>query len=574
MSCTSSSTLSHQGSGVTSDSSVSSPLLSPIISGPQLSRLTVDTGRILGRELFPSSPVSPQSIQRDWDDRSPIVASPSSATLRDVSKTRSSGFTDAGPSTPSGTGSLASHRKVSSAYTLNGAPGPRVIIRQPSSSSSHPLRPLTSPPASELPPAPEGVRRDDFSLLPAFSERTAHSAASSSSSLSFASSASSRFDPLEAEGHRRYMRRLKDGKKSVRSRPPSPSKDTSRDVQDTPSKPSSSRREFSPTRTLKKAISIQNLPKKSQGSSLSSPSLPAAEDTKPLKKHRSFHHTHIPVPHIPVPPLPASLKQAGSSTLPSGRDAISVPEERKTSVQAAQKSPLSSPVLNPMYVRRRLFSGTSLRRSTSSHTPEPEDDTQSILSLSPTASPLAPHTAIPLLQPSVSNNPELSSFWDEESPVILPLAMNHEDMCQSISCQLRTFSSSRTWFETAKTSMDLSVRVGIHSPHLRLGNNLRAPPPVQRHQPGPFHPLPQRDIQNPWGNKRQVPRIRSVKDTRHFTKRKAGRRHGWPSSDCCSLSRTDARLILPVAHCFAWPPTPPSHTRKTVNILRNQFLHD
>ena len=140
--------------------------------------------------------------------------------------------------------------------------------------------------------------------------------------------------------------------------------------------------------------------------------LPAAEDAKPLKKRRSFHHSRIP-----VPPLPASLKQAGSSTLPSGRDPLPVPEERKASVQASQKSPLSSPVLNPMHVRRRLFSGTSLRRSTSSQTPEPEDDTHSILSLSPTTSPLGrPHTAIPLHELSVSNNPELSSFWDEEFP--------------------------------------------------------------------------------------------------------------------------------------------------------------
>jgi hypothetical protein len=392
---------------------------SPLISIPYLFSLTVETGRILGRELFPQSPISPHSVKLGSGDRSPVLGSPSSVTLTDMSgkaplvprsKTPSRRSTDAGPSAPSGTDSLPSDTKLPSTSPRNGPPRPRVVIRQPSS-ISQPLHPPTTSSASESPCAPGGVQREDLSLLPAFLERTPHSAASSSSSLSFASSVSSKLHTAEAEVRQRDVRRLKHAKKASKSRSPSPSKDVNRDVQDPLSKPSSSRREFSPTRSLKKAISIQNIPKKSQGSSVPS-SLSAAEDTKLLKKQRSFHHSCIP-----VPPLPPSLKQAGSSNFSSARDASLVPEEHRVSVQASPKSPLSSPVLNPILVRKRLFSGTSLRRPTSPQSPELDDDMQSILSLSPATSPVArPHTAIPLNRPSDSNNSDLPSFWDEEFP--------------------------------------------------------------------------------------------------------------------------------------------------------------
>ncbi len=366
---------------------------------------------------FPSSPVSPRSLGGSWDDRSCIAASasPSSVTLTDVHgngstaprpRTRSRGCIDTGSSR---TDPLVSDHKVSSA-SPNNAPSPRVVIRQPSSSSSklQLLPPQTSPPSSELPPAPDDVQQLDFSLLPAFVERISPSATSSSSSLSFASSFSSKLDASEAEGRRRDVRRLKDAKMSGKSRPSSPSADTTLDIHESTSKPSNSRQEFSPTRSLKKAISIQNMPKRTVGNS-TPPSLPSAEDTKSVKKQRSFHHTRIP-----VPPLPASLKQPSSSTSTSGRDALSVPEDI---TQLSQKSPLSSPVLSPTSVRKRLFSGTSLRRSTSSQTPEPDDDTPSILSLPSVTSTLTrPHTAIPIHQSLVSNKPELSSFWDDETP--------------------------------------------------------------------------------------------------------------------------------------------------------------
>ena len=368
-------------------------------------RLTVETDRM--REHFPSSPVSPQSI-RGWDDRSRIAPSPSSATLTDShgkgttlarSRTRSRGIIDTGHS---GTDPLLSDQKESSTS------GPLVVIRQPSSSKLQPLQPPTAPPASKLPPAPGDAQRHDFSLLPAFVEPTPQSATSSSSSLSFASSASSILDALEVEGHRRDMRRFKDAKKPGKSRPASPLKDAIRDVHDSASKPSRSSREFSPTRTLKKAISIQSIPKWAPGNG-KLPSLPAVEDLKSVKKQRSFHHARIS-----RPPLPTSLKQTGSPNA-SGRDAH---EEPRVSVQLLQKSPLSSPVSCPTNVRKRLFSGTSLRVSLSSQAPDPDDDNPSIFSLPSAISAQPPsHTTTPISGSSVSNKRQMSSFWDDEIPI-------------------------------------------------------------------------------------------------------------------------------------------------------------
>jgi hypothetical protein len=366
---------------------------------------------------FSPSSVSPQSPRDGWDDRFCIGASPSSATLTDAygnsstvarSRILSRGLIDMGRPR---TDHLVSDHQVSPVSPSNTSP--RVVIRHPSSNKLQPLLPQTAPPTSELPPAPDDVRQHDISLLPAFVEHTSQSATSSSSSLSFASSISLGLDASEADVRRRDIRRLKDAKKPGKSRPSSPSTstDATLDVHGSTSKSFNCCREFSPTRSLKKAISIQNMPKRPVGIN-TPPSLPSAEDTKVVKKQRSFHHTRIP-----VPPFPASLKQASSSNSISGRDVLSVPEECRPSPQASQKSPLSSPVLSPTSVRKRLFSGTSLRRSTSSQTPEPDDDTPSIFSLPSTISTLTrPHTAIPIRQSSVSNKPELSSFWDDEIP--------------------------------------------------------------------------------------------------------------------------------------------------------------
>ena len=361
------------------------------------------------REHFPPSPVSPQSLRSVWDERSRIPPSPSSATLTDAhiksatvtrSRTRSRGKVDTGRSV---TDPPLSDQKTSLTSSLKAA-SPVVIIRQPSSSRLQPLRPPTAPPATELPPAPGDVHPHDFSLLPGFVEPTPQSSTSSSSTMSFASSTSSNLDAFEVEVHRRDMRRLKDAKKSGKSRPTSPLKDTTHDVHDLTSKPSRSSREFSPTRTLRKAISIQSIPKLASLGNGNSPSLSTVEDTRSVTKQRSFYHARIPRPS-----LPASLKQTGASN-PSGRDAPVVPEEHKVSGQLQHKSPLSSPVSSPTNGRKRLFSGTSMRGSLSSPIPDPDDDPPSISSLPTAASPPSlPHSTAPTIESS-------SSFWDDEMP--------------------------------------------------------------------------------------------------------------------------------------------------------------
>jgi hypothetical protein len=378
------------------------------------------------REHFPPSPVSPQSLRSARDERFRIPPSPSSTTLTDAhnkgatitrSRTRSRGKADTGRS---GTDPLLSDQKVSSALKTA---RPVVIIRQPSSSKLQPLRPPTAPPASELPPAPGDVQPHDFSLLPAFIEPTPQSATSTSSDISFASSTSSKLDVLEVEVHRRDMRRLKDAKKSGKSQPTSPLKDTDRDVHDLTSKPSHSSREFSPTRTLRKAISIQSIPKLASSGNGKHPSLSSVEDMKSVTKQRSFYH-----PRIPRPSLPASLKQTSASNA-SARDALPVPEEPKVGVQLPQKSPLSSPVLSPTNVRKRLFSGTSTRRSLSSPTLDPDDDSPLISSLPKVASPPShPHSTVPTSWSSSSNKRQLSSFWDDEMPTCPDVVNESQDI--------------------------------------------------------------------------------------------------------------------------------------------------
>jgi len=376
-------------------------------------RLTAECERMSMRDnsLSPS-PVS----QPLWeDDLSCIAASPSSVTLKrhhrngptlPRRRSRSRGFN---ATSHLKTDPVVSDQKVSP-VSLHDAPSPHAVIRQPSSGKLQSLRPRTVPPASELPPALGGVQQHDPSLLPAFVERTPQSA--TSSSLSFASSSSSRLEVPEAEGRRRDIRQLKVAKKSSKSRPTSPSTDATRDTHGPTSKPSSSRREFIPTRSLKNAISIQNLPKRAMGNSTPQ-SLLSAEVLQPVKRQRSSHRRRIP-----IPPLPASLKQTSSSDSASRRDSPPVPEECKASTQSSQtrKSLLSSPVLSPTSVRKRLYSGTSLRQSMSSQTPEPDDDTPLISSL-PSVTPMTrPHTAIPTHESSVSNEPDMSSFRDDETP--------------------------------------------------------------------------------------------------------------------------------------------------------------
>ncbi|KAI0275038.1 hypothetical protein BC834DRAFT_850755 [Gloeopeniophorella convolvens] len=427
MSFASSSSQSHQRSDFTADTSpASSPLLSPM----------KPSGRRVSRLTVESEKIRTQAY---WEEHSHVVSSPSAHRCWPLGYSVS-------------IDSMVSGATLPSAYPLNGVNGPRVVIRQPSASRLHALQAPGPPPSTRLPSAPDGVHQGE--------ERSSHSAASSSSSLSFASSVSSRLDPLEPEGRRRDVRRLKDSKKSTASQPVSPVKDRSHDVYDV------------------------TLSKKSQASVASSGST-AAEDPKLVKKQRSFHHARIP-----MPPLPASFKHTASSSSVSGRDALSVPEGRKGNGQPQHKSPQNPPVLNPTHVRKRLFSGSSLRRSLSSQTQGPDEDTQSILSLTPETLPrqARPHTS------SGPNKSGSSSFWDEDpplspgpvnepqehapQPILSPAELSKiENMLrggENVSEFMRSRGNSFTSVATSK----FSVRT---APETHTPAGPTSPPPVMRH---------------------------------------------------------------------------------------------
>ncbi|KAI8981378.1 hypothetical protein BD414DRAFT_419826 [Trametes punicea] len=124
---------------------------------------------------------------------------------------------------------------------------------------------------------------------------------------------------------------------------------------------------------LKKMSSQQNLAQRNSAASFASSashddsSIHGQSSGKSARKQRSFHH-----PRVPLPPLP-SLR--GSSTRPSA-SAETLPAPASPMIE-----PRRSSVTSP---RKRLFSGSSSRRSTSSHgptSPSTEDDGRSILSL-------------------------------------------------------------------------------------------------------------------------------------------------------------------------------------------------
>ncbi|OJT15928.1 hypothetical protein TRAPUB_13352 [Trametes pubescens] len=127
---------------------------------------------------------------------------------------------------------------------------------------------------------------------------------------------------------------------------------------------------------LRKMSSQQNLP--SQRHSATSVASSASHDdmtihnphplAKPARKQRSFHAARVPMPPIP------GFRNGSSSAQPSSSlETIPAPS---SPIIEPRRSSVTSP-------RKRLFSGSSARRSTSSHGPTPstEDDSRSVFSL-------------------------------------------------------------------------------------------------------------------------------------------------------------------------------------------------
>lgn len=133
------------------------------------------------------------------------------------------------------------------------------------------------------------------------------------------------------------------------------------------------------TRGIKKAASQQSL----SSQQFTPPSSePLVEKT--VRKQRSFHQTRIPLPNIPP------LRHSNSTNEPTP-----TPDSKRGST--------SGP---PTPGRKRLFSASSMRRTSSSH----DDDTRSIFSLRSEGHTHAPKLAPP---PVTVPAPQPPSFWDE-----------------------------------------------------------------------------------------------------------------------------------------------------------------
>ncbi|RPD82403.1 hypothetical protein L226DRAFT_497514 [Lentinus tigrinus ALCF2SS1-7] len=303
------------------------------------------------------------------------------------------------PVTISGTRSTSStSTNIESPVSPSFSKRPLVVVRKASSSRLPPLP--AAPPTSDLPPPPVPTSPYDMSPIE-------FRASSSSSSLNFAPSVdlhdidagdaisqlmNNSYDlgPFEARdsgsarGKRRSNRNMYvlDGDLSpvspadIEASLPSP-------LSKFPPVPVSVFGEIHPKagKLLEKMSSQQNLLQRHSSASVSSSSGPPDEthghsnghashhSGKTPRKQRSFHASRVP-----LPPLPG-LRHGSSS---NGHHA-STGTEALTQPSSPVVEPRRSSVNGP---RKRLFSGSSARRSTSSHGPSSpaEDDKRSVFS--------------------------------------------------------------------------------------------------------------------------------------------------------------------------------------------------
>lgn len=246
------------------------------------------------------------------------------------------------------------------------------LTRRPSIPRSVVTPPDTSPPSRALPPVPS---LKFLAALPD-SDRSPTEPVSSSSSVSFASSASEH-DPT-SKGARMEDWRLQ----SIRDRVNVPSEPG------TKSPPRALRGTLSPTlsrrpataddrpNSLKKMPSQPSLRNKftSHRPGFTDDHSSAADDLlgslKPLHKQRSFHH-----PRVPVPPLP-HLRHANSFTPSEASVSQSVDLSRDKEKERQKEKPEITGSLS-----KRLFLPGSMRRGSSSHiaTFTIDDDTGSFI---------------------------------------------------------------------------------------------------------------------------------------------------------------------------------------------------
>ncbi|KAH9937309.1 uncharacterized protein B0H18DRAFT_1113166 [Fomitopsis serialis] len=338
----------------------------------------------------------------DWRPSTANPALPSAvpARLRKAS--------DAPPASPKGSSSaapsssaspIASSRSRSS--TVNSAESfespnmspsstahPLVVVRK-ASSTRVTLPPLSRAPSQDLPPTPfpesdfgASDSLDDLSLFP-------DAPSSSSSSMSFAPSMDLDMatvtgdminqlmlhgyeDPSESKskGKGRASRRKanstspSDTLRDFELVHPGPSSSTSK----LPSMPASSEGGSADLTGGIYSASMRSLQRVSSQQSLLGNRMSGASQSSAASGSRSFHHSRLPLP--PIPALRHATSDVASPASPSSPPL----EQRKSSSSGHQPT------------RKRLFSGSSARRSTSSHGPSSnamsgDEDNRSIYSV-------------------------------------------------------------------------------------------------------------------------------------------------------------------------------------------------
>jgi hypothetical protein len=302
---------------------------------------------------------------------------------------------------------------------------PMVIVRQASNSRLRVHTPPSAPPRIGLPPPPPPPPP------PSHLDEADADSDHSSTRLSFASSISSHRDiiqALESAGAGFELARSpsllpQDARQRVDSGPDLPplSGPGSPPRTAVQAKPWATPALTLPLRidpgrrTLKKAISQQSLGKPSQNganrsasASTSSSSTPhsatvgddgqvhPAAAGKAPRKQRSFHQTRLPLPSMM--PLPPPLRHASSFT-PKDKDEGSPRKGAESDPRRASTSSSNTP-------RKRLFSGPTLRRTSTQHAAAAaQDDARSVFSL-PADEPRGTHA-------HALASPGGASWWDE-----------------------------------------------------------------------------------------------------------------------------------------------------------------
>ncbi|KAG5654692.1 hypothetical protein H0H81_007448 [Sphagnurus paluster] len=301
---------------------------------------------------------------------------------------RARGMTDSGGQRSgflsNNAGSSTSVAPPSSVSSHSPPISPRVIIRQPSVPRIG--LPTSAPPRQKLPPPPpvfdHRLRDEDEMIVPP---------SSSSSSLSFASSVSSNREIMSTKSYSSRQRTNPLG----RSLSTKLDADTYEVLEGKGSQPSSAHR------TLKKAISYQSLGRRTHASTAPPPAPPPQPPlpTKPLRKQRSFHH-----PKVSVPTTAASIHPTSSN----GSYLASPPANSQSAVEQRRGSAgvISLPG------RKRLFSGSTKQRPSTTQCVFSDDDAQSVFSVRSDNDQTGSSSIFKSMGQQISPV-ATSSFWDE-----------------------------------------------------------------------------------------------------------------------------------------------------------------